>query len=57
MGLNIKEDQVFFDYTIAVDDGLIYIKSDNPYVKYNAITAIQEQQKKPNFSYLFLIHI
>lgn len=47
MGLNIKEDQVFFDYTIAVDDGLIYIKSDNPYVKYNKITAIQEQQKKP----------
>ena len=47
MGLNIKEDQVFFDYTVAVDDGLIYIKSDNPYVKYNQITAIQEQQKKP----------
>jgi len=47
MGLNITEDQVFFDYTIAVDDGLIYIKSDNPYVKYNQITAIQEQQKKP----------
>lgn len=47
MGLNINEDQVFFDYTIAVDDGLIYIKSDNPYVKYNQITAIQEQQKKP----------
>ena len=46
MGLNIKEDQVFFDYTVAVDDGLIYIKSDNPYVKYNQITAIQEQQKK-----------
>ena len=47
MGLNIKEDQVFFDYTIAVEDGLIYIKSDNPYVKYDYVTAIQEQQKKP----------
>lgn len=47
MGLNINEDQVFFDYTVAVDDGLIYIKSDNPYVTYNQITAIQEQQKKP----------
>lgn len=47
IGLNIKEDQVFFDYTVAVDDGLIYVKSDNPYVKYNQITAIQEQQKKP----------
>ena len=47
MGLNIKEDQVFFDYTIAIEDGCIYIKSDNPYVKYNYVTAIQEQQKKP----------
>ena len=45
MGLNIKEDKVFFDYTVAVEDGLVYIKSNNPYVKYNAITAIQEQKK------------
>lgn len=48
IGLNIKEDQVFFDYTIAIEDGCIYIKSDNPYVKYDYVTAIQEQQKKPN---------
>ena len=47
IGLNIKEDQVFFDYTIAIEDGCIYIKSDNPYVKYDYVTAIQEQQKKP----------
>ena len=47
MGLNINEDQVFFDYTVAIEDGLIYIKSDNPYVKYDYVTAIQEQQKKP----------
>ena len=45
--LNIKEDQVFFDYTIAIEDGCIYIKSDNPYVKYDYVTAIQEPQKKP----------
>jgi cell division protein FtsB len=45
MGLNIKEDKVFFDYTVAVEDGLVFIKSNNPYVKYNAITAIQEQKK------------
>ena len=48
IGLNIKEDQVFFDYTIAIEDGCIYIKSDNPYVKYDYVTAIQEQPKKPN---------
>lgn len=47
MGLNIKEDKVFFVYTVAVEDGFIYIKSDNPYVKYDYVTAIQEQQKKP----------
>lgn len=47
IGLNIKEDQVFFEYTIAIEDGCIYIKSDNPYVKYDYVTAIQEQQKKP----------
>ena len=46
MGLNIKEDQVFFNYTIAVEDGLVYLMSVNPYVKYNRITAIQETQKK-----------
>ena len=47
MGLNITEDQVFFNYTIAVEDGLIYLMSDNPYVQYNRITAVQETQKKP----------
>ena len=47
MRLNIKEDQVFFDYTVAIENGCIYIKSDNPYVKYDYITGIQEQQKKP----------
>ena len=47
IGLNIKEDQVFFDYTIAIEDGCIYIKSDNPYVKYDYVTAIKEQQKNP----------
>ncbi len=47
IGLNIKEDQVFFDYTIAIEDGCIYIKSDNPYVKYDYITAIKEPKKKP----------
>ena len=47
MCLKIKEDQVFFDYTVAIENGCIYIKSDNPYVKYDYITGIQEQQKKP----------
>ena len=47
MGLNITEDQIFFNYTIAIEDGLVYLMSDNPYVQYNRITAVQETQKKP----------
>ena len=47
MCLNIKEDQVFFDYTVAIENGCIYIKSDNPYVKYDYITGIRGRQKKP----------
>ena len=47
MGLSILEDQTFFNYTIAIEDGLVYLMSDNPYVQYNRITAIQESQKKP----------
>lgn len=55
MGLNIKEDKVFFDYTVAVEDGLVYIKSNNPYVKYNAITAIQEQKKPKRWNIGFQV--
>lgn len=47
LGLNIKNDIVIFNYTVAVEDGLVYISSDNPYVKYNSLTAIQEPPKKP----------
>ena len=57
IGLNIKEDQVFFDYTIAIEDDCIYIKSDNPYVKYDYVTAIQEQQKKPKHFHISKIGI
>lgn len=47
MGLSITEDKTFFNYTIAVEDGLIYLMSDNPYVSYNRVTAVQETQEKP----------
>lgn len=40
LGLNIKKDQVYFDYTLAIEDSKIYLKSNNPYVKFDNITGI-----------------
>ena len=40
IGLNIQKDQVYFDYTVAVEDSKVYIKSSNPYVQYKEITGI-----------------
>lgn len=47
VGVNINKDQVNFDYTVAMDDkNNIYIKSSNPYVKYNQITGFQLPKQK-----------
>ena len=61
LGININKDIVNFDYTIAIDkNSKIYIKSTNPYVKYNEISGFtlpNERQKRwsldafGNFSY------
>ena len=61
LGININKDIVNFDYTIAIDkNSRIYIKSSNPYVKYNEISGFtlpNERQKHwsldafGNFSY------
>lgn len=40
VGLNIKNDIVYFDYTLAIKDNTIYITSDNPYVKTSNISGI-----------------
>ena len=49
LGININKDIVNFDYTIAIDkNSRIYIKSSNPYVKYNEISGFtlpKERQK------------
>ena len=49
LGININKDIVNFDYTIAIDkNSKIYIKSTNPYVKYNEISGFtlpNERQK------------
>ena len=46
LGLNIKEDKVLFDYTIAIKDGSIYVKSDNPYVTFNELSGITVPKPK-----------
>ena len=47
LGLNITKDIVRFDYTVAMDkNNKIYIKSSNPYVKYNEISGFQVPQQR-----------
>jgi hypothetical protein len=52
LGINIKKDIINFDYTLALDkDNNIYVKSTNPYVKYNEITGFtlpKEKRKRWN---------
>ena len=45
-GLDVFKDKLV-GFSLGTEDDCIYIKSDNPYVKYDHITGIQEQQKKP----------
>jgi hypothetical protein len=49
LGVHITKDVINFDYTVAMDkDSRIYVKSTNPYVKYNEISGftIPKQKKK-----------
>lgn len=50
LGLNIDKDITYFDYTLAVKNSEVYIKSSNPYVKYKEITGITLPEKKYRFS-------
>lgn len=52
LGLKINKDVVQFDYALAIQDGKVYMTSDNPYVKFTSITGIEipsQQQKKKRF--------
>ena len=52
LGVNITKDEIYFDYTLALDEkNNIYIKSSNPYVKYNEFTGfvIPEKPKPKKF--------
>ena len=46
LSLNIDKDKVFFDYILAVEDNKVYVKSNNPYIKYNEIQGIELPKQK-----------
>lgn len=52
MNLNITKDKVFLDYTLAIEDNKVYVKSNNPYVQYNKIQGIQLPKQKKRFATL-----
>ena len=54
LGVNITKDETYFDYTLVLDENNnIYIKSSNPYIKYNEFTGfiIPEKPKMKKFAW------
>lgn len=51
LGLHIEKDIMQFKYVLAVKDNVVYMTSDNPYVKFNSITGltIPKQKKEKKF--------
>ena len=51
LGLYIEKDRIQFKYALAVKDNVVYMTSDNPYVKFNSITGltIPKQKKEKKF--------
>lgn len=51
LGLYIEKDIMQFKYALAVKDNIVYMTSDNPYVKFNSITGltIPKQKKEKKF--------
>ena len=49
LGLYIEKDIMQFKYALAIKDNVVYMTSDNPYVKFNSITGLTiPKQKKEN---------
>jgi len=54
MNLNITKDKVFLDYTLAIENNKVYVKSNNPYVQYNMIQGIQLPKQKKRWTTLVI---
>jgi len=50
LSLNINKDKVFVDYTLAIEDNKVYVKSNNPYVQYNKIQGIELPKQKKRWT-------
>ena len=50
LSLNINKDKVFVDYTLAIEDNKVYVKSNNPYVQYNKIQGIELPKPKKRWT-------
>ena len=50
LSLNIDNDKVFANFTLAIKDNKVYVKSDNPYVTYDDIQGLTLPKTKKNFS-------
>ena len=51
LGLYIEKDIIQFKYALAIKDNVVYMTSDNPYVKFNSITGLKipKQKKEKKF--------
>lgn len=51
LGLSINKDKVNFNYALSIKDGVVYMTSDNPYVKFSDITGLKipETKKEKRF--------
>lgn len=54
LNLSITKDKVYLDYTLAVEDNKVYVKSNNPYIQYNKIQGIQLPQPKKRWTTLVI---
>ena len=50
LSLNIDNDKVFVNYTLAIKDNKVYVKSDNPYITYGDIQGLTLPKQRKNFS-------
>lgn len=51
LGLYIEKDKIQFTYALAIKDNIVYMTSNNPYVKFSSITGltIPKQKKEKKF--------
>ena len=54
LGLNINNDKVFLDYTLAIEKNQVFVKSNNPYIQFNKIQGITIPEPKRRLTSLVI---